>query len=226
MTVEWELDHIFLALDPRSEEGTELVRRGLEPSYRRDHPGQGTQNLCFCFDNAYLELLWTRDKAELAANALVRSKLPDRMAWPAKGVCPFGIAIRPVQGQAELPELPFKSWAYRPSYLPQGTAIQVATMSDDARLPFLFHVPGSKPPAEWPDGLAGTRQLATGLVRIVAIRLHLKCAPIAAMAKVQKALPWFGVNWKAQEPMLDIVMQDGSGALKRMPLPFAPPVEG
>lgn len=226
MTVEWELDHIFLALDPRSDEGTELVRRGLEPSFRRDHPGQGTQNLCFCFDNAYLELLWTRDKTELQANALTRSKLPERMARAANGACPFGIAIRPVAGQENRPELPFKSWAYRPSYLPQGTAIQVATMSDDARLPFLFHVPEARAPADWPNGLAGTRQLASGLVRIVAVRLHLQAAPVAAMAKVQKALPWLGVNWKAPEPRLDVVLQDGTGALKRMPLPFAVPVYG
>lgn len=226
MSVEWELDHIFLALDPRSDEGSELVRRGLEPSYRRDHPGQGTQNLCFCFENAYLELLWTRDKAELEANALTRSKLPQRMAWQESAACPFGIAIRPVAGHESRPDLPFKSWAYRPSYLPQGMAIQVATASDDARLPFLFQVPGAKPPAEWADGLSGTRQLASGLLRIVAIRLHLTCAPVAAMAKVQKALPWFGINWKAAEPMLDVIMQDGTGALKRMPLPFAPPVHG
>jgi hypothetical protein len=35
------------------------------------HPGQGTANACFFFENAYLEVLWRHDDSELSS-AVVR----------------------------------------------------------------------------------------------------------------------------------------------------------
>lgn len=224
MSVEWELDHIILMLDPRSGEGTEFVRRGLEPSYRRAHPGQGTENLCFCFDNAFLELLWTRDRAELAANPLTRARLPERLNWAAQRACPFGIAIRPVANLAETPDLPFKAWAYKPAYLPQGMAIRIATFCDNARLPFLFTAPPSGAPADWTDGRAGMRQMAAGFTRIVAVRLLLPYAPAPALVRALKALPWIGVEWNTKSYGMDVFLEAEGGGIRRMTLPLAAPV--
>lgn len=54
-----ELDHFFVftplcggSLRAR------LAALGLTETYQRVHPGQATANVCFVFDDAYLELLW------------------------------------------------------------------------------------------------------------------------------------------------------------------------
>lgn len=52
------LDHLFVFVEPGAPERAALERAGLRESFRRRHPGQRTANVCFCFDNAYLELLW------------------------------------------------------------------------------------------------------------------------------------------------------------------------
>lgn len=47
-----ELDHIFVFIRPDGPEAARLEAIGLVESYRRDHPGQGTSNVCYCFENA------------------------------------------------------------------------------------------------------------------------------------------------------------------------------
>jgi hypothetical protein len=64
-----ELDHIFLMVRPGALEASGLARAGLCESFRRDHPGQGSSNLCYCFDNAHLELLWPARRLVLPAFA-------------------------------------------------------------------------------------------------------------------------------------------------------------
>ena len=58
-------------VQPGAPELTRLTDAGLRESFRRDHPGQGTTNVCCCFDNAYLELLWLHDPAAAAGALLV-----------------------------------------------------------------------------------------------------------------------------------------------------------
>jgi hypothetical protein len=49
-----KIDHLFVFVEPPATEAAELEQAGLRESFRRRHPGQGTTNACFCFDNAYL----------------------------------------------------------------------------------------------------------------------------------------------------------------------------
>jgi hypothetical protein len=56
-----------------------LGELGFVENFRRKHPGQGTSNACFCFDNAYLEILFVDDEAALAR--LTRTGLPERSNW-------------------------------------------------------------------------------------------------------------------------------------------------
>lgn len=52
-----ELDHIFVCVKPNAPEAIALNNFGLHEGRRRTHQGQGTVNVCFFFQNAYLELL-------------------------------------------------------------------------------------------------------------------------------------------------------------------------
>lgn len=64
-----EIDHVFLFIEPGGPEIDALQRLGFTETYRRAHPGQGTANVCFAFDNLYLELLWLTSEAEARSPA-------------------------------------------------------------------------------------------------------------------------------------------------------------
>lgn len=180
------IDHVFVFVESEGAEIASLQRQGMTENFRRAHPGQGTANACFCFDNAYLELLWVESAAEISAPALARTGLAERAAWRRNGACPFGIAFRTEPADAPLP---FATWDYSASFLPEDRPIAVALSSDDARQPFLFRSPGSVAPARWTDGRAGTRQQTAGLRDIVGIELDLPAglAPCRALEDVERA---------------------------------------
>lgn len=164
----WSIDHLFVFVAPGALEAAALTRLGLVESFRRAHPGQGTANVCFCFDNAYLELLWVADADEAATCALARCGLAARADWRRTGASPFGIALRSADPGAAAP---FPCWDYAAPFLPAGMAIPVATAGDDPRQPLLFRSPGNARPDRWTDGRAGARQTVAGLAEIVSARL-------------------------------------------------------
>jgi hypothetical protein len=165
MTGPLAIDHLFLFVDPDGAAIRSLEQAGLVESYRRGHPGQGTANVCYCFDNAYVELLWVTDLGELNSPGTARTRLAQRADWRRNGSCPFGIALR---GDSPLP---FETWDYRPLYLPPGMAIPVALSSEDPRQPLMFRSPGNSRPDQWPDGSAADRQRGAGLAAITGMEL-------------------------------------------------------
>lgn len=127
------LHHVFAFVPPDPPPPS-----GLVESFRRAHPGQGTANVCFMFDDTYLELLWETNRAEITAPVLARTRLAERARWRETGACPFGICL--VRDTADEVQ-PFRTWDYAPPFLPPGLNIPVATLSDDAEQPFVFLPP-------------------------------------------------------------------------------------
>lgn len=159
-----ELDHIFVFID--NHETAEAIGQALKltETYRRRRPGQGTSNICYCFDNAYLELLVMDTPEEARAPDILRTGLFARAQWPRLGTCPLGIAWRLDFGEAQSH---VATWPYRPAYLPTGQQIPVATESDDPLGPMLFQSPGTQAPADWPNERRGDLQNKAGFRRIV-----------------------------------------------------------
>jgi hypothetical protein len=172
-----DLCHVFMFGTHGDAEA--LTSLGLVENYRRQHPGQGTSNACFCFDNAYLELLFVDDQAALAA--LRRTRLSERSGWRTSEASPFGIAIRSSTA------LPFPTWEYRPAYLPDGMVIAVDRECDDINQPFVFAAPGSQRPDRWTTGLAGERQSQAGYLEITSIALFQPKPPRAALRTMEAA---------------------------------------
>ncbi|WP_053239593.1 VOC family protein [Pleomorphomonas koreensis] len=175
-----ELDHLLVFVDrteaaPGGAVFDRLKALGLEPSFARRHVGQGTANLCYCFDNAYLELLFVADADELAASPLNRAGLAARSAWRTTGASPFGIACRggPPPGER---------WTYRIPDFPPGVSIAVSADSDDPAMPLVFSSPGDASPIAWTDGRAGRRQATAGFSRLTIERLKLPALPPAGGA--------------------------------------------
>ncbi len=208
-----ELDHLFLFIPPQGPEPAALDALGLRESYRRSHPGQGTANLCCCFDNAYLELLWLTDAAEARAPGVARTGLAERARWRENGACPFGLALR---GEA----LPFPAWDYRPAYLPEDLSIPVAAFSDDPAQPLVFLSPGRQRPEQWDNGRAGRRQQAAGLREIAAVELILP-AGITPAAELEglSAEGWLRITQNGDSPQLILTLTRDAGAPLRLQLP-------
>lgn len=162
-----EIDHVFVFVGPEGTEAESLGRAGLRRNYGRAHPGQGTANACYCFENAYLELLWVVSEEELKSPALAGTGLAERSGWRENGACPFGIALRGAG------PLPFGTWDYAAPFLPEGMPIGVATSSADPCQPFLFRSPGNAGPKDWTNGLAGDRQSEADFLEMVGVAVDI-----------------------------------------------------
>jgi hypothetical protein len=152
-----ELDHIFVCCAVGAPEADVLIQRGLLEGSPNDHPGQGTANRRFFFSNAYLELVWVNDPVEAQSEAVLPTQLWERWNRRAEGACPFGIVFRPRSDSTA--EAPFRTWSYRPSYLPSGLSIEVGhdmalTEPQLFYLPFARHRdPTGRQPTSHPAGI-------------------------------------------------------------------------
>jgi len=162
------IDHIFMFIEADGPEVRHMASLGLVETYRRIHLGQGTQNVCYCFDNLFLELLWVNDPLAARSDAIKRTGLYERSLWRTNGACPFGIAWR---RSPAVPASALPTWEFTPPYLPNGMSIAVATDGDDPRQPMMFESPGSTSPSEWSIEKRGSLQHAVGLGAVTEIRL-------------------------------------------------------
>ena len=136
------LDHVIVFCNPGAPEGDALVRAGLREGSRNAHPGQGTANRRFFFENAYLELLWVADEVEARSALASPARLWERWAGRDGECCPFGIVLRP----DGTPRPPFETEPYRPPYLPPGLAIDIA-VGTPLTEPAYFHLGFARPRA-------------------------------------------------------------------------------
>jgi len=162
------IDHIIMFVEADGLEIGRMASLGLVETYRRNHHGQGTQNVCYCFDNLFLELLWVNDGDAARSQVIKRARIYERSLWRTNGACPFGIAWR---RSFDGPAFTIPTWEFTPPYLPMGLSIPVATESDDPRQPLMFESPGGTPPVEWPMERRGSLQQDAGLGAVTEIRL-------------------------------------------------------
>ena len=162
-----ELDHVFVMVTPGAPERTRLEKAGLVPTYERAHAGQGTANVWYVLDNAFLELLWVADTEEALSSSARRLAFVERADWKLTGASPFGIAWR---GEASSKPR-FDVWAYTPPYLPAGSSIDVAVDGDGPRHPVVFRSPGAVRPGRW-TGWENKLQRLRGFSAIESLTLH------------------------------------------------------
>lgn len=205
-----EIDHIFCFVAGAAAAEAAARTLGLSPTYARRHPGQGTANVCCCFDNAYLEFLYLTDADEAMSSLVRRLGLVERAGWQSNDASPFGFAWRGTVAKANVPPM----WIYRPAYLPPDKGISIATASDDVRLPLIFSFPGTSPPVTWPPEQRGRLQHDSGYSSIRAIDLHVGAGLVA-----ETALTWLagaaGTEFSIKagaSPELHLTLNDLHGA--------------
>lgn len=135
------MDHAFIGCAKGAPEAAALLRLGLVEGPGNTHPGQGTANRRFFFENFMLELVWVSDPAEAQNDRTRRTRLWDRCERRDGAVSPFGIIFRPSGAPAgPAPPAPFPTWDYAPVYLPPGLTMQVAE-GTTLHEPELFYLP-------------------------------------------------------------------------------------
>ena len=155
------VDHVFMLVEAAEVNAAvqALAAVGLQESSRRSHPGLGTSNIFFCFDNAFLELLWVVNREE-ARRTRLGQMLLERLDGRLTGAAPFGFGFRTTSPEESVP---FDTWIYEPPQELGYKPIPIAQCSGDPRQPLLFRAQRQFPPSEWTDGNAGARQTAAGL---------------------------------------------------------------
>ncbi|MYM35515.1 glyoxalase-like domain protein [Duganella sp. FT94W] len=182
-------DHIFIRATPGAPEAEALRAFGLTEGSGNVHPGQGTANRRFFFANAFLELLWIADAAEVASPLTAPTTLGERLCADS-AASPFGICFR----DAGTPSFPV--FDYQPSYLPPGMSIGIASEAPLSE-PMWFYLAGGKSLPPPPDH-------AAGLNRISAVR----CTR-PAVAALSAAALGSGVTFaEGKEHLLEISFDD------------------
>jgi hypothetical protein len=169
------------------------------------HPGQGTANRRFFFENFMLELVWVADAAEAQNERTRRTRLWERCQSKNGQVSPFGIVFRSTSTPAA--PAPFVTWSYTPLYLPPDLAMLVAdgtTLNE----PDLFYLPflksgmarRSEPTAHAPP-IRRIRAVSVGLRRRNAL------SPASQRAQEHGLVNYF----EAQQPLLEILFEGQAG---------------
>src|SRR6516162_5213088 len=110
----YKIDHVLIFTSLGAPEAERLIAFGLFEGTPNRHPGQGTANRRFFFQNAFLEFLWVEAPSETQSLLVRRTALWERWSRRGRGASPFGIGFRPEPGAVD--ELPFPGWEYRPPY--------------------------------------------------------------------------------------------------------------
>jgi Glyoxalase-like domain len=169
--MELELDHIFVCVQPNAPEGIALSNFGLKEGRRRVHKGQGTENSCFFFQNAYLELLWLRDINEIQSSVVQPTGLWQRCCWRETAACPFGISFRLTNNT--LADIPFQTWNYYAPFLPEGLFLPIAVNSKFQHEPLIFLSPVSILPSAIADNKRPFLEHNCGFRDITAVKITL-----------------------------------------------------
>jgi hypothetical protein len=193
-----EVDHAFITCAAGAPEGDALLRAGFVEGSANTHPGQGTANRRFFFENFMLELIWVADPAEATSERTRRTRLWERWSQRDSG-SPLGIVFRTCGDQDAA--APFATWAYYPSYLPEGLAIQIAE-GTALYEPELFYLPFLKTPGIHrgePLNHAAPVRRVSGL-RIGVPRLP-ELSSASRIVESQGLLRYF----QAEQPILEIL---------------------
>lgn len=183
----WELDHVFFAATDADAAEKVLAEFGIAFTDHRVHQGQGTANACALFENAYFELLWPQNPAELRSSIVKPLGLEERMRWRETGASPFGLCFRGDSRSA-----PFETWSYEAAYLPKGAGIPIVTPRGFHAEPLVFVSGQSRAAAGRSPTHCGARRTLTG----VQVRRAASATPLSA-----------GVRWFAERGLFSL--QDG-----------------
>ncbi len=139
------LDHLFVLGPLNAPVADRLAALGFVEGPPNTHPGQGTANRRFFFENLMLEFLWIHDPQECESGAAQKMRLVQRQALGS----PFGFCLRPTSPNTDAK--PFAGEAVPMPYLPQGRAVFVGDNVENVHEPLCFYLDFLSGPAPSPQ---------------------------------------------------------------------------
>jgi hypothetical protein len=150
-----------------------LVALGLTEGSRNEHPGMGTANRRFFFQNRMLELLFVVDEAEARSEPIVPARIWERSRWRETGASPFGLCLRRTGGPSEA--LPFETWSFKPPFVGPDRDLPAAAGTAD-REPFVFVTSATVPPSEYPAERRQPIEHPAGLGQVTEVQVTVRGA--------------------------------------------------
>ena len=161
-----KIDHIFIFSDCQGKEADELVKFGLTEGSNRIHPGQGTRNRKFYFDNFFLEIVWVNSESEIKSELTAPTKLWERANYTLNGASPFGLCLA---SSDDIDDLFSQSLKYRPSYIPEDLSFEIITNEKKPYLPWTCRLPATAV-----DLTAEPRQHQTGIEKLTKVKFGIQ----------------------------------------------------
>jgi hypothetical protein len=128
------VDHIYFCTDKPKELTDFLKNKGFVEGEPNSHPGQGTANHRFFFNNFMLEILYITDEAELSTE---RTKvLGIKEQFKSKNICKFGVIMRPNEEKENSFNLECEK--YEPTYLPDGLHMNIISKTSEDEPKFIY----------------------------------------------------------------------------------------
>lgn len=100
-----------------------LVDFGLTEGEANSHPQQGTAVRRFFFENSYFEFLYISDLDDIKSSTTKPAQYFERITANDNRISPFGICFRPNNNGLDFSN--YKSWPYRPKFLPHPFKMDV-----------------------------------------------------------------------------------------------------
>jgi hypothetical protein len=138
MTV--RLHHVFIITEPGAPAADRLVALGMAEGSSNTHPGQGTANRRFFFEDMGLELIYFTDESEARTGpgrvigSLDRYQSPDGS--------PFGLVFR-ARNRSDVDSFP--GFPYQPVYFDDGQYFVVGNNAEDLVEPSVVLMPDNLP---------------------------------------------------------------------------------
>lgn len=133
-----EIDHIFIFSRNKGEEANELVEKGFVEGSSRIHPGQGTRNRKFYFENFFLEILWVVNEWEIQDARTRNTRLWERSQFEKNAHSPLGVCLL---NTPKSDSLFSQALPYQPIYFPGGMPIDFLPHIGSEYLPWTFRLP-------------------------------------------------------------------------------------
>ncbi|MGY3795401.1 VOC family protein [uncultured Aquimarina sp.] len=133
-----EVDHIFIFSDNNGKEADDLLNFGFIEGSSRVHPGQGTTNRKFYFENFFLEVLWVINEKEIQNDITSPTTLWERSQFTKNGYSRYGLCLVNSEATDQLFE---NSEVYQPDYFPKGMSIDIISNNENPVLPWTFRLP-------------------------------------------------------------------------------------
>ena len=136
------IDHIFIFSQAQGAEADQLIDFGLTEGSHRVHPGQGTTNRKFYFENFFLEILWVHNEDEMRSSLTEPTKLWKRAQLPSDDSphqdARFGLCLVNTVATDTIFE---SSQIYQPAFLPEEMHIDFVAHETAPHLPWTFRLP-------------------------------------------------------------------------------------